>query len=314
MKASRRVWVLAAVGLSGALATALHSVHSRSDAGAPAIVGGLVEPVLEIVGSGLGGTVAEVFGKQGDRVRAGDIVVRFDDSALRERLKELAAAERSAEGAMQGQQTVERIPGRLKRYLYETTPDVVGAEKGYVAALDAFDAAPAGERASARLRLAEATENRVAARRKLDRVLQHMGAQGELLALTAQLRKNRAEAEALLPQTEARATCDGVLDLLDLSKGDRVLPRSAVALVRCAAEYACDLTMRNAGRLHRGMRLRGTFAGEQPLLASVASITRRPLPAAFREKSEERDETVVRLRFHSPTAIAPGAPARFLIP
>lgn len=297
--------------LSGALCTALRSTRSSAELPSGAMREGLIEPVLSLSYSGLGGEVVEVCARPGDWVKKGQVLLRLDASELRDRLKALAFAERSIRAELSGRGVLERVPNRIKRYLYQTHPDVVDAEEEYVRALSAWEQAPESGRAVAEAKLAIAADQRTRAKNRLDRILATPAGQEELGLVVTNIGKNRSEVEQLLAEREVRAQADGSVDILDLRPGDRLLPRQPAATVRVAQEYTARLVMPAAStaQLQVGARVNGDVAS-----AVVESVTQRKVPAAFREKRSLEDDTVVRVRFHSATAIVPGSVGRFYLP
>lgn len=304
-------WTPWSAPLVAAFATLLAATLLFSNLRGARFIESSLEPVLAISDSGLGGLITEVCAHPGDRVQKGQVLVRLDASRLRLQLEELQATERLTKGALDGRGVLQRVPERLRRYLYETHPDVVQAEYGYVKALDDFETSPGPER---KAQLSAAAQQRTNARRKLDRVLASAGVHDEMTLMLRNVQKNRAEIERLLNGQDVRASADGFVDILDLKPGDRIFPRVPAAAVRVSDEYTSDLIVPNATNLRVGARISGTAATGAPFSGIVESLASRKVPAAFREDRNIDEETVARVRVHSSRPFLPGTACRFLLP
>ena len=316
MTRGRRVWIGAILAATGVLSTALFSVRSGAELGKagrlPGSPRGALEPLTAVAAAELGGVVAEVCARPGESVKRGQVLVRFKQVELRERVEELRHAVNAAESAREARRALDRVPDRVKRYLYETDPEVVTAEQAYIEALQNYERTGPRDRAAAEARLAEASRVRVQVRRRLDAALS--GNAGVALAI-ASVRRSLADAERLLQSTEARAPVDGVVDILDLRPGDRVLPRGAVAVLVRPLEYSAEfvLSPELAERVATGAELGATVEGRE-FRARVESVTKRMPSVAFREQTQMKEETVVRARLDAQQSFRPGTAVEFRLP
>ena len=307
--------VALSAGLGGALSTALRP-PLPSEVSSIGMRTGSIAPVLSIPNSALGGVVTEVCVRPGDAVKVGQILVRLNAQELQQRLREIQLAELSVDAQLAGRGVLDRVPERLKRYIYQTHPDVVSAEEGYVRALDAWEKTSGSRRAEEEAKLTAAAGQRTLARRRLDQVLSTSAGNGEMQLVIRNLRKNRAELEQLLRDREVRADVNGFVDILDLKPGDKMFPRSPLATIRVDGEYAADVILpnRDASRVQRGQIIPGHVVNGPAVQATVELVSQLKIAAAFREQRDVEEDTVVHLRFHSDRSLRAGSPAQFYLP
>ncbi len=260
-----------------------------------------VEPATQIAFAKAGGTVSEVLARAGDRVRKEQPLVRFEAAALLGRRAEVAAALESAKG-------LSTIPRPAIALAVDAHPDVLAAEEEYTRALSAFEQAPAEQRAA----LARAAAARTEARQRIGRSLAKSTA--DLSNTTATLEDLLRELDRAIAEREVRAPADGIVDLLDLHPGDRIVPGAPAATVVIPGEYACEFTLPSAAGLRPGTALRAVAAGRAPVVARVERVSTRAIPSALRENRAAAEETVVRARFSLAAPLAPGAPVRLELP
>ena len=319
MKQRARIALAAMVGLTaglgGALSTALRS-SLPSELRGTRMREGSVAPVLSIPDSAMGGVITEVCARPGDPVKVGQVLVRFNAAELQQRLRELQLAELSVAAQLAGRGVLERVPERLKRYIYQTHPDVVNSEQQYVRALDAWEKLAGTRRAGEEASLAAAAQQRTLARRRLDRVLAISGDRDEMALVIRNIRKNRAELQQLLRDREVRADVNGIVDILDLKPGDKMFPKLPVATIRMDGEYSVDVILPDSGAMQvkRGQMIAGNLVNGAAIQAIVESVSRRKIAVAFREQRNVEEDTVIHLRFHSDRAIVAGLPAQFYLP
>ena len=311
-----RFWLAAALA-SGVVASAVLVSLPAARTDAPAKWTGTIEPEVVGAASKTGGTVREVAVRAGQQVSRGQVLVRFDVSGIEARRQQLADAVRAAESAIADSRATGRISARARAQLVESHPDVMDAESEYAAALREFENANEGGRAAAQARLDRAGERRVDVRRRLGRLLTGATQAEWWLALIPGLRENIRELDDLLREAEVRAPEDAVVDLLDVVPGQRILPRSPVALLALPGEYYCEIRIpvSEMSRLKVGMAVRGMLqTTHRPIEWRVASVTRRAVPAAFRDDRRVSEEGVVRARVSLPETLRAGTVARFELP
>jgi multidrug resistance efflux pump len=316
MTSRRHLFVAAAI--SGALAMALAGLFATShELREPRSVSGSLEPVTVVVGSGPGGTVSEVLVREGETVRKGQPLVRLDAASLRARCDQLKKALRLLETEEAAGQAFARLPDGLRSIALESHPDVVRAENDYVRALESYQRASPQDRDAAKVRLDRAARERTQARLRIAWILGHASDPSQVQAVAAILRQNLSNLEGLLAGAELRAPCDGAVDILRVKPGDRLLPASPVAMLIVHGEYSSDFAPPDAdiARLQPGMRLKGKLLGSGTRFAwRVDSITKREIPAPFRENRDVAEQMIVHARVSCLQPFAPGARAEFELP
>jgi multidrug resistance efflux pump len=222
--------VLAALGIAGLVAFLTRSDHGDA---APTSVG-RIEPEAVIAAATLGGRVKSVHAQRGQHLNVGDVLVRFEADELDARMKRVQEVVALAPlGVIATTASfVERVPPSMWASLLQTDPVRLDAEREYVEALAAVerDGTPA-----ARARLNRAQILRVSAIRRVDELRPQ--------ALT-HLEKVRAEAESTMSwlsderqRLDVKSPVSGVVELLDLKVGDRVMPGTGVALLALPGKW-----------------------------------------------------------------------------
>lgn len=219
-------WVvlLAAFAVAAGVALLLLSGHVSK----PATFEGRIEPEAVIAAATLGGRVKSVLARRGQHVDAGQVLVRFEAEDLDARMKQAQAALALAPPGVIATTAsfVERVPSSIWASLLQTDPVRLAAEREYG---DALAAAERDGTVAARARLKRAETLRVSAFRRTD----------DLRPQTlVNLEKVRAEAERTLlwftaqrERLDVQSPVGGIVELLDLTAGDNVMPGAAVALV-----------------------------------------------------------------------------------
>ena len=316
MRFTARFWLVAGMVSSGVVSAVVLS-HSSAGAGGSTWVMAPLDPVVVAAGSAAGGTVREVLVRQGQRVGKGQLLVRFDARELEARREQLAMVLRAAESAIESNRVTAGISAQVRRQLLESHPGVMDAEAEYAAALREFESADTSNRAGAKVRLDSAAAGRVEVRRTVGRAMASGGTSERFPSLLPRLRANIAEFDNLLRDAEVRAPADAEVDLLDVTPGQRIPPGHPVALLTLPQEYACEFAVpaRAALRLKLGMASIGMLEpAHQRIEWRAESITRRTIPAAFREDRRVFEESVVRARVSWPQRLAAGTIASFELP
>lgn len=311
-----RTWAAAAC-CAGALAIAVAAVRANARSRQPRIVRGALEPVTTVVGSGPGGTVVEVFARQGELIHKGQLLVRLDAGELRKRCEGLRTTLRFLDDAMQNGDVLARLPSRTREFLFNSHPDIIRAENAYVDALQSFERASSGRREIERSRLDRAAADRTRVRRRIAASFARGSDKKELTSIAASVRTNLAAAEELLEHAEVRSPSDATIDLLDIHVGDRLAPGTPVAVLLVNGEFFSDIVIPGAeiARLSKGMSLNGALADSNRFFKwYVESISKRQVPVPFRENRQIADETVVRARISLARSVAPGATANLQLP
>jgi multidrug resistance efflux pump len=242
-----------------------------------------------------GGTVREVLAHAGDSVRKDQPLVRFDAAALIERRAAVASALESA-------RTLSTIPRAAATLAIDAHPDVIAAEEEYARIVAGFE-----QRRATKPQLDRADAARLEARRRASASLSRSTAGiGDTLD---SLRRLLSEIDRAIADREVRAPADGILDLLDLKPGDRILPGAPAALLRIPGEYTCEFVVPADTPLKPGSTI---HAG--PIEARVERVWSRPVPSALREDRSVSEETVAQARFSSAAPLVPGSTIHVELP
>ncbi len=317
MTRSRLFAILGAAGAGAIVVPGLFFIGMRASVRARTVKTGSVRPVLAIPRARLGGIVREVLVSTGERVEAGQVLVRLEAKELETRLMQLRQAAQAAEAAVKGGDALAQIPNQVRQYLYEMHPDTMKAEREYVDALSALEHAQDADREAANVRLRHAAEERALVRRRLGKLFAGSANAGESREYSAEIARNIAEVEKLLQESEVRAPSRAVVDLLEAHAGDRIQPGQPVAVLVSAGEYSAELTVTETElkRLHEGMVLKGRLdENSRQVEGRIESISMRKLPVIARDNLQKAEEQVVRVRMVSATPLRAGAKAEFELP
>src|ERR1019366_8427493 len=126
MTRRRQFAILGTALLRAIIAPGLFFIGMRAGVQARTVKTGSVYPVMSIPRARFAGAVREVLVQAGERVEAGQGLVRFE----------------AAEAAVKGGNAMAQIPHQVRQYLYEVHPNTVKAEREYVDALAALEQAP----------------------------------------------------------------------------------------------------------------------------------------------------------------------------
>lgn len=203
-----------------------------------------------------GGTVAEIFVSEGERVQAGTVLARLDTAALE---RELAASRASLTSAradlarLSAQQQLERLEAQsaiasARDALASAQQAVSEAQSNVAVIARLFEsgAASQNELASAQEALAAAERRQVQAELSLQSALARQAsldqlAQAQLAgseAQIAQLETAIANLEARLAEASLRAPFDGTVARIGFAVGDEVAgPQSSIQLVDTSSLY-----------------------------------------------------------------------------
>ena len=224
------VAILAAFIVAAVTGFLLIPGHGRQ----PEAFEGRIEPEAVITAATLGGRVKSVLAHRGQHVEAGQVLVSFEAEELDARVKQARAVLALAPPGVIATTAsfVERVPPSIWASLLQTDPVRVEAEREYA---EALAAAERDGTAAARAQLKRAESSRVAAFQRID----------DLRTQTlVSLEKVRAEAERTMlwlssqrERLEVRSPVSGIIELLDLTAGDDVMPGGAVALVAVPGKW-----------------------------------------------------------------------------
>ena len=317
MTRRRQFAILGTALVPAIVAPGLFFIGMRAGVPARTVRKGSVYPVMSIPRARFAGAVREVLVQTGERVEAGQVLVRFEAKELETRLLQLRQAAQAAEAAVKGGNAMAQIPHQVRQYLYEVHPNTVKAEREYVDALAALEQAPGVDREAANIRLRHASQERTLVRRRLGALFAGSANAEDSRVYLAEIARNIAEVEKLLQDAEVRAPSNAVVDLLDARAGEKIQPGQAVAVLLSVGEYAVDLavTESESMRLHTGMALKGRLPGSsRQIEARIESISTRKLPVIARDNLRTAEEPVVRVRIVSAAPLRAGAIAAFELP
>lgn len=261
---------------------------------------GVIEPLSVVVTAKAGGVVREALARPGERISAGQALLRFDAAAMEAQRTDLRAALESAKG-------IASLPRAAGDVAVDAHPEVIAAEEAYVRALEQFDRAPAQARAALDRAAAARTETRMRIGRRLSKSA--AGMSSTAATIEARLR----DLDRTLEEREVRAATAGVVEILDLRAGDRVPPGGPIAVLTVPGEYVCEFTAPRADGLAAGAAVR-VMLGGRTVEGRVERLETRRIPVALREDRRVAEEIVARVRVASETPIAAGAPAKVELP
>ena len=297
MKTGRRI-ALAAVSVLAASGAIVSLVRGNGGA-RPRTVEATVEFATVAALAPAGGVVRQVIAKPGEPVEAGQILARFDAATLMERRGALAASLDSAG-------RLSKLPRAAAAVAVESHPDVIAVEDEYVRAAAAFEQGKAS-----RAELERAAAARMETRHRVAAAFGRSTA--SVSSTIATLESMLRELDRLIAEREVRAPAAGMVAILDLHPGDRVLPGGPVALLRVPGQYTCEFVPPGGVDVEPGSTLRGR-AGNVRVAAQVDKIVKRPVPSALREDRSIAEETIVRVRFSSAAPLAAGSVIRLELP
>jgi multidrug resistance efflux pump len=256
-----------------------------------------VEPATLAVLSPAGGTVTEVLASAGDTVVKDQPLVRFDTAALLERRAAVASAIESA-------RTLSTIPRAAANLAVDVHPEVIAAEETYARVVAAFEQGRA-----TRPQLDGAAAGRIEARKRVSASLSR-SASG-IGATLDSLRRLLSEIDRAIADREVRAPAAGIVEVLDLKPGDRIVPGAPAALVRIPGEYTCEFLVPAGSVLQPG----ATVFLNGHIEARVERVWSRPVPSALREDRSIAEETVAQVgRAILPAAGIPAGRIRVQLP
>jgi multidrug efflux pump subunit AcrA (membrane-fusion protein) len=190
----------------------------------------VVESESRIVNAPLGGIVEVALVKAGDRVTAGQMLIRLRETEFDERMRRVQSIlERNPPDTVATAGTLMgRISPKVWRQLTATDPQLLAAEQDYV---DAAKFAEQDHSPAAEATLKRASARRLAMQRRIAQIRPGaMESFGDLYLRTAEdlnwLSRQRAAAEV-------RAPFAGTIEIMDLHPGDVLAPLARVALLAC---------------------------------------------------------------------------------
>ncbi len=295
----RLILAIAAIFLSLGVGFTLATTNGTGSghSGLPGAITVPIQPVTVLVPTKSGGVVAEVFGKPGDRVAKGSLLLRLETGPLGAQRRNLASALRVTRAALQSSKELSVLPAGLRSAVIEVHPDVMAAEDRYVRAVAGLDRARSS---SAEAEWNQAAAERTLVRERLSRSLSATGAAGDLAAMIPLLEGRIRDIDQSLADSDVRATTDGVIDILDLRAGDRLLPGGAAAVLVLAGDYFCEfpVPVADSGELRVGLESSGTIGpGREAIRWRIERLGLRTIPVGFRENRQVAQETQVRARF-----------------
>lgn len=306
----RLILGIVAIVLSLGVAVTLAFANNEASRhrGFPGSVTVPVQPVTMVVAAKSGGVVAEVFGKPGDRVAKGTLLLRLETAPLAAQRRDLASALRVTRATLQSSKELSVLPAALRSAVIEVHPDVTAAEDLYVRAVAGLDRARSSPSA---LSAAESEWNRASAERtqvreRLSRSLSNAGAAADLAAMIPLLEGRIRDIDQALASSEVRAPADSVIDILDLHAGERLLPGAPAAVLLLPGEYFCEfpVPVADSAPLRVGQESDGTLgAGRQAIRWRIESLGLRTIPVGLRENRQVAQETHVRARFAAGEAV-----------
>jgi len=259
------------------------------------------------------GRVAEVLVKVGDRVGAGDLIVRLDDDEARPRL---AAAEAQA---LLRKQERDGVPARgAAADLRKAEDAAFDAEQALAAARQKFDrlcqvrAAPAAL-ADARQGVAEAERRLQTAREDLARRKAAVKAPGARDTLLAAARADVAAAQALFDKTRVRAPFAATILQLPVRAAETASPQRPLVVLADLSQLRvrAELDERSSAKVFVGQAaLIRPESFAEPVDGRVAAIAPALVPAQVtangRRRSPEGGVIEVLVEMVGPTRLMPG--------
>jgi multidrug efflux pump subunit AcrA (membrane-fusion protein) len=236
----------------------------------------------------------------GDAVVKGQPLVRFDAAALIERRAAVAAVLESA-------RALSKIPRAATMLAVDAHPEVIAVEEEYARVVGAFE-----QGLATRAELGRAAAVRTGTRRRIGASLARSTTG---IGDTAETLKSLLlEIDRAIADREARAPLDGVVEILDLQRGDRVVPGGPAALLRLPREFICEFTVPAGTFLKAGSTVRAVQGSGVPIEAQVERVWSRSVPSALREDRAPAEETVAQARFSSKAPLIPGSAIRVELP
>ena len=289
------VAIVLSLGVAVTLAFANNEASRHS--GFPGSLAVPVQPVTMLVPAKSGGVVAEVFGKPGDRVAKGELLLRLETAPLAAQRRDLSSALRVTRATLQSSKELSVLPAALRSAVIEVHPEVTAAEDRYVRAVAALDRARSS---SAEAEWNQAAAERTRVRERLSRSLSTAGAASDLAGMIPLLEGRIRDIDQSLADSDIRATADGVIDILDLRAGDRLLPGGAAAVLLLPGEYYCEfpVPVADSAALRIGMESGGAIGpGKEAIRWRIERLGLRTVPVGLRENRQVAQETLVRARF-----------------
>ncbi len=221
-----------AAGLLACSAVALSRLAAH--AGRSPSIEGWIEPEAIPIVSPTGGRIEQIFVRQGDRVVAGQLLLRFEALELDARLTRVRSTLRAVPGHFveATASLFERIPPNTMARLMRTNPQILAAEQEYADTLAESERNPSAA-CQARLKRAEGQRARayqIAGEVGLDRLSALRNLHDEGLETLRWLETQRK-------LFEVRAPAEGGIELLDLKVGSVMLPLSPVALMDVSGRF-----------------------------------------------------------------------------
>ena len=281
---------------SGAVVSLMNGNDPPKRRTADAMVEFATAPALAPVG----GVVREVLVHAGDAVVKGQTLVRFDAAALIERRAAVATALESA-------RTLSKIPRAAAMLAVDAHPAVIAAEEEYARVVGAFEHGLAS-----RAELDQAAATRTATRRRIGASLSR--STSGIANTTGTLDSLLGEIDRAIADREVRAPRDGIVQILDLRPGDRVVPGGPAALLQVPGEYTCEFPLPAGAGLSAGSAVRAVESPNIRIEARVERVWLRPVPSALREDRSAAEETVAQARFSSKAPLVPGSAIRVELP
>ncbi len=260
---SRRNLILG-VALVGLLTATGYTVWRTTDGGGEFVVSGVIEADDVHVGSKVGGRVLKVAAKEGQNVRAGDILVLLEPYELDASLAETRASLRQAEARL-----AELVAGFRREEIDQAKADWLAvkaqhenAEKLRQRMLDLIERKLIAHQEfdDAKAKAEEAGQKMKAAKERYD-LLQAGTRQEEVAQARAAVEMARARVELLktqLNETVVRSPVDAVVEVLDLEPGDLIGAGKPVAtLLRNSSLWVrAYLPEKRLGHVQPGLRVK----------------------------------------------------------
>ncbi len=272
---------------------------------------GVVEPVVALAISPTGGVVEEILVKEGERVRYGQVLLRFNTAGLERRRQELSSSAQALASADDARKSFAGLPGEIQNAMRDSHPDVLEAERDYLRALADFEAASAVNHDVAQQRLNAAAASRVNARRRVNDILMARPESAvDREGLLGSVRDQIAEMDHAIHAAEMRSEVDGVVDLVPVHANDRVLPGRPVVSIVVDRQYFSELSVPAAAKPEGPCRAT-LLDNRQSIDCRVDKSEIRNIPAVLRGPGQAAEARVLRIRMSSSIPWHPGAKAQF---
>jgi multidrug resistance efflux pump len=238
---------------------------------------GVIEPEAIPIVSPAGGRISQIFVHRGERVVAGQPLLRFEAGELEARLSHVRSTLRTVPALVNAATSLfERIPPNTMTRLLRTDPEILAAEQEYADALAECEHNPSPA-CQARLKRAEGQRKRA---------YELVGElQPSRLSVLRNLHHEGLETlhwlEAQSARFEVRAPADGAIELLDLQVGSIVPPLSPIALLDVGGRFVvrAHVPERREGDAKVGRRIEVVLPGGERVAAMVDSFEDRQLRA-----------------------------------